>query len=122
MQSPQSRPKKLIDQIWDVIRTKHYSSRTEQIYVQWIYRYIICHNKCHPKDMGVPEIEAFLTDLIGAWRGLKIGLSAAPEPCKHTIKLLHKLNYAEPNDWSKPIPIGQPNEVVSVLIRKVRVG
>ena len=41
---------------------------------------------------------------------------------QHTIKLLHKLNYAEPNDWSKPIPTGQPNEVVSVLIRKVRVG
>ena len=41
---------------------------------------------------------------------------------QHTIKLLHKLNYAEPNDWSKLVPTGQPNEVVSVLIRKVRVG
>ena len=41
---------------------------------------------------------------------------------QHTIKLLHKLNYAEPNDWSKPIPTGQPNEVVSVLTKKVRVG
>ena len=41
---------------------------------------------------------------------------------QHTIKLLHKLNYAEPNDWSKPIPTGQPNEVVSVLTRKVHVG
>ncbi|MEM9768760.1 MAG: hypothetical protein AAF892_12890 [Cyanobacteria bacterium P01_D01_bin.71] len=38
-----------------------------------------------------------------------------------TIKLLHKLNYAEPNDWSKPFATGQPNEVVVVLIRRVRV-
>ena len=45
--------------------------------MQWIYRYIIFHNKRHPKDMGVPEIEAFLTGLIGACRGLKIGLSSA---------------------------------------------
>ncbi|NET53680.1 MAG: hypothetical protein F6K09_35060 [Merismopedia sp. SIO2A8] len=39
---------------------------------------------------------------------------------QHTIKLLHKLNYAEPNDWSKPIPTGQPHEVVAVLTKKVR--
>ncbi|NET09653.1 MAG: hypothetical protein F6K16_34110 [Symploca sp. SIO2B6] len=66
MQSPQSRPKKLLDQVRGVIRTKHYSSRTEQTYVQWISRYIIFQNKRHPNDMGVPEIEAFPTDLIGA--------------------------------------------------------
>ena len=39
-----------------------------------------------------------------------------------TIKRLHKLNYAEPNDWSKPIATGQPDEVVVVLIKRVRVA
>ena len=38
-----------------------------------------------------------------------------------TIKLLHKLNYAEPNDWSRPLPTGQPNEVMAILTKKVRV-
>ena len=38
----------------------------------------------------------------------------------HTIKLLHKLNYAEPNAWSKPIPTGRPNEVMVILTKKVR--
>ncbi|NEQ98251.1 MAG: hypothetical protein F6K30_16285 [Cyanothece sp. SIO2G6] len=38
-----------------------------------------------------------------------------------TIKHLHRLNYAEPNDWSKLIPTGQPNEVMAVLTKKVRV-
>jgi integron integrase len=56
-------PKKLLDQVRDAIRLKHYSYRTEQTYVQWIRRYILFHNKRHPKDMGVPEIEAFLTHL-----------------------------------------------------------
>ena len=31
---------------------------------------------------------------------------------QHTIKLLYKLNDAEPNDWSKPIPTGQATQVV----------
>ena len=60
MQNP---PKKLLDQVRDAIRLKHYSYRTEETYVQWIVRYILFHNKRHPKDMGVPEIEEFLTHL-----------------------------------------------------------
>ena len=56
-------PKKLLDQVRDVLRIKHYSYRTEQTYVDWIKRYIIFHKKRHPKDMGAPEIEAFLAYL-----------------------------------------------------------
>ena len=50
-------PKRLLDQVRDAIRLKHYSYRTEQTYVQWIRRYILFHNKCHPNQMGVPEID-----------------------------------------------------------------
>ncbi|WP_439343570.1 phage integrase N-terminal SAM-like domain-containing protein [Vacuolonema iberomarrocanum] len=57
------RPKKLLDQVRDAVRLKHYSYRTEQTYVQWIRRFILFHNKRHPQEMGVPEIEAFLTHL-----------------------------------------------------------
>jgi hypothetical protein len=60
MQNP---PKKLLDQVRDVIRLKHYSYRKEETYVQWIVRYTLFHNKRHPKDLGVPEIEEFLTHL-----------------------------------------------------------
>ena len=59
----QNPPKKLLDQVRDAIRLKHYSYRTEETYVQWIRRYILFHNKRHPKEMGTPEIEAFLTHL-----------------------------------------------------------
>jgi integron integrase len=59
----EQRPKKLIEQVQDVIRLKHYSYQTEKTYVHWIKRYIFFHNKQHPKDMGGKEIEAFLTDL-----------------------------------------------------------
>ena len=59
----EQRPKKLIEQVRDAIRLKHYSYQTEKTYVYWIKRYIFFHNKRHPKDMGGKEIEAFLTDL-----------------------------------------------------------
>ena len=55
--------KKLLDILRDTIRMKHYSYRTEQVYVGWIKRYILYHNKKHPKDMGKIEIEQFLTFL-----------------------------------------------------------
>jgi site-specific recombinase XerD len=58
-----ARPKKLLDQVRDVIRLKHYSYRTEESYLYWIRRYILFHHKRHPKDMGSAEIEAFLTHL-----------------------------------------------------------
>lgn len=59
----QQRPKKLLDQVRDVIQLKHYSYRTEETYVQWIRRYILFHNKRHLIEMGRVEIEAFFTHL-----------------------------------------------------------
>lgn len=56
-------PPKLLDQVRDLIRVKHYSIRTETQYLQWIRRFILFHGKKHPRDMGAPEVEAFLTHL-----------------------------------------------------------
>jgi hypothetical protein len=50
-------PRKLLDRVRDNIGLKHYSYRTEESYVYWIW------NKCHPDQMDAPEIEAFLTHL-----------------------------------------------------------
>ena len=64
--SPSKNPekgKKLLHQVSDAIRLKHYSLRTEQTYKEWIKRYILFHDKRHPKDMGVEEIQAFLSHL-----------------------------------------------------------
>ena len=57
------KPKKLLDQVRDVLRTKHYAYRTEQSYVDWIRRFILFHNKRHPQEMREAEVEAFLTHL-----------------------------------------------------------
>ncbi|MBE9070868.1 hypothetical protein IQ260_29975 [Leptolyngbya cf. ectocarpi LEGE 11479] len=38
-----------------------------------------------------------------------------------TIQDLHSRHYAEPNDWSRPLPTGRPNEVMAILTKRVRV-
>ncbi len=54
---------RLLDRVKEKIRLKHYSIRTEKAYVGWIKRFILFHNKKHPKDMGPKDVEAFLSDL-----------------------------------------------------------
>ena len=58
-----SKKKKLLDRVREAIQLKHYSPRTEEAYVSWIRRFILFHNKRHPREMGAAEIEAFLTHL-----------------------------------------------------------
>jgi integron integrase len=56
--------KKLLDQMRDQLRLKHYSYRTEEAYLDWAKRYILFHGKRHPADLGAPEIQAFLIHLV----------------------------------------------------------
>ena len=58
-----SSPPRLLDQLRQELRVKHYSYRTEQTYSRWVRKFILFHGKRHPADMGKPEIEAFLTHL-----------------------------------------------------------
>ena len=57
------RPARLLDEVRRCLRVKHYSSRTETVYVGWIKRFIVFSGRRHPLDMGAPEIERFLTHL-----------------------------------------------------------
>src|SRR5437016_8276690 len=54
--APQPHKPKLLEQVRQSIRFKHYSLRTEQIYVDWIRRFILFHGKRHPDEMGAEEI------------------------------------------------------------------
>lgn len=55
--------KKLLDQVREKIRCKHYSLSTEKTYISWIKHYIIFHGKRHPAEMGAVEVEQFLSYL-----------------------------------------------------------
>jgi hypothetical protein len=58
-----SQPPRLLDQVRHIIRMKHMRRRTEEAYVSYIRQFILFHNKRHPKEMGVPEIRAYLSHL-----------------------------------------------------------
>jgi integron integrase len=64
---PQSKANpKLIEQVRNVMRFKHYSLRTERTYWDWIERFIRFHGMRHPTEMGEAEVGAFLTHLARA--------------------------------------------------------
>ena len=52
-----------LDHVRNAIRVRHYSIRTEQAYLDWIKRFILYHNKRHPREMGETEVSRFLTYL-----------------------------------------------------------
>ena len=67
-------PPRLIEQVRAEIRTRHDSRRTEDAYVHWIRRFIVFHDRRHPRELGAPEISAFLT-----WLAVEQRVAAAPQ-------------------------------------------
>ncbi len=57
------KPKKLLEQMRDLMRLKHYSLRTERTYCDWVERFIRFHGKRHPRELGNAEVTEFLTHL-----------------------------------------------------------
>lgn len=54
---------RLLDEMRRVLRLKHYSIRTEAVYVGWVRRFVLFHGKRHPREMGAAEVEQFLSEL-----------------------------------------------------------
>ena len=54
---------KLLEQVSDLLRVRHYSPATERSYLSWIRQFILFHNKRHPLEMGADEVTAFLSHL-----------------------------------------------------------
>lgn len=45
------------------MRTRHLALRTEQAYLHWLRRYVEFHDRKHPRELGAPDVEEFLTHL-----------------------------------------------------------
>ena len=106
--NPKSR---LLDQVREVIRLKHYSLRTEGTYVQWIKRFIFFHGKRHPREMGAPEIEAFLTDL--AVRG-KVAAATQNQALNALVFLYHQVLHLPAGEFA-PVRAKRPSRLPLVL-------
>lgn len=60
-----NQPATLLGRVREVIRYKHYSIRTERVYVDWIWRFVRFHGRLHPREMGAQEVRVFLEELPG---------------------------------------------------------
>jgi hypothetical protein len=69
--TPAAPQPRLLDQMREALRSRHYSPRTEQSYCRWVRRFVLFHEVRHPAEMAEPEINAFLTHL-----AVKEGVSA----------------------------------------------
>jgi len=103
---------KLLDQTRALIRTLHYSIRTEEAYVHWARRFILFHGKRHPAEMGKDEIEAFLSHL-----AVDGHVSASTQSqAKAALLFLYQRVLKLEVDWLKDIVAAkQPQRLPTVL-------
>jgi len=112
----EKRPKKkLLDQVRDVIRLKHYSIRTEEAYVSWIRRYILFHNKRHPREMGSREIEAFLTHLAV---NKHVAASTQNQAFNALLFLYREVLKIQPDDSIDAVRAKRPKRLPTILTKE----
>jgi len=106
-----ARPR-LLEQVRDAIRRKHYSLRTEESYVHWIKRFIYFHGKRHPRDLGEAEVTAFLNYLA---RERNVA-SSTQNQALSAVLFLYKEVLVTPLAWLDGLDRAkQPARVPSVL-------
>ena len=105
-------PVKLLDQVRALIRMKHYSIRTEEAYVSWIKRFILFHEKRHPKDLSSMDIEAFLSYLAVT---RKVAASTQNQAFNALLFLYDRVLHLETFDKINAIRAKQPERLPVVL-------
>ncbi|QFY44017.1 integron integrase [Candidatus Methylospira mobilis] len=115
---------KLLDQVRNKIRLKHYSIRTEQAYTDWVRRFILFHGKRHPAEMGAVDVEQFLTHLAVAG---KVAASTQNQ-AKSAILFLYKevlalelpwLNKVERAKTPRRLPVVLNREEVQAVLSRL---
>jgi len=105
--------KRLLDQYREILRNRHYSHRTEKTYISWVRQFILYHNKRHPREMGVPEINAFITHLVNE---KNVAASTQNQAISSILFLYrHVLNIELDETALLPIRPTRPNRVPTVL-------
>lgn len=54
---------KLLAQVRQALRVRHYSRRTEDAYVRWVRRYVLFHGLQHPTGLGEADLARFVSSL-----------------------------------------------------------
>lgn len=108
---------KLLDDVRDAIRVRHYSIRTEQAYTDWIKRFILFHNKRHPSEMGEKEVARFLTHL-----AVNLNVAASTQnQALSALLFLYKQVLNRPLDWIMGVERAKKLERLPVVLSREEV-
>jgi len=105
---------KLLDQMRAVIRTLHYSIRTEDAYVGWVRRYILFHGKIHPNLMGASQVQAFLSHLAALPRVS----ASAQNQAKAALLLLFRRVLNIELSWLDEVVSAKPSQRLPVVLTR----
>ena len=105
---------RLLDQVREVCRVRHYSPRTEKAYIHWIKRYIFYHNKRHPQEMGAVEINAFLSWLATTQ---KVAASTQNQAMNALVFLYHQVLKIDPGEFGDVVRARRSRRLPVVLSR-----
>lgn len=109
---------KLLDQVRERIRVKHYSLSTEKTYCYWIKYYVIQQGKRHPRDMGAAEVEAFLS-----WLATARQVSASTQnQAMHAILFLYKEVLGVTLPWLDTVTRAKPSKRIPVVLSRAEVA
>jgi integron integrase len=109
---------KLLDQVREVMRFRHYSIRTEEAYIHWVKRFIFFHNRRHPREMGAAEIRAFLTHLAV---NRNVACSTQNQALNALVFLYRAVLRIEPGEFGE-IERARKPERLPVVLTKEEVG
>lgn len=105
---------KLLDQLREALRARHYSRRTEQTYCSWVKRFIFFHDVRHLEEMAEPEINAFLTHLAVK---KKVGASTQNQALSALLFLYRNVIGREVGDLGEVIRARKPKRLPVVMTR-----
>jgi len=117
-------PPRLMTQVRDAIRLRHYSPRTEHAYASWIRRFIVFHGKRHPRELGEREVAAFLSHLAATDRS-----ASTQNQALSAILFLYEVVLGERLAWMNDIvraqrparlPVVLSREEVTALLSQLR--
>lgn len=110
--------RKLVDVINEVCRTEHYAYRTEETYLYWIKRYISFNGNRHPRELGVAEIQQFLSDL-----AIKFRVSASTQnQALSAILFLYKKVLCIELPWMEEIVRARRPKRVPIVLTRAEVS
>jgi integron integrase len=114
---------RLLDQVRQQARYRHYSLRTEEAYVYWTRFFVRWSGMRHPRDMGADEVRAFLT-MLATERRVSASthnqaLSALLFLCRQVlgIELSWMQELQRPSTIRRIPTVLTPDEVAAVLSR-----